>query len=112
MRDLDPAAPTEDEGFRWHLLWVGGALVLAWVNVSAFLGTHAPHSLIWAASWLCWAFSWYTQPFRVRWNAKALGAVEKLPLHARVPGQLWNVVTIAALVLLPVGLAIKFANAA
>ena len=112
MQDLDSVTPTKGKGLPWHLLWVGGALVLAAVNASSFSGSHAPYSLVLAASWLCWAFSWYAQPFRIRWNATALGAIERLPRHAGVPERLWNVVTIAALVLLLVGLALKFANAA
>ena len=112
MQDLDSGPPAKDKGLPWHLLWVGCALVLAAVNVSSFSSTHAPYSLVLAASWLCWAFSWYAQPFRVRWNAKALGAIERLPRHPRVPEQLWNVVTIGAFVLLLVGLVLRFANAA
>jgi hypothetical protein len=112
MQDLDSGPRATDKGFPWHLLLVGAAVALAAVNASEYSGDHAPHSLVLAAAWLCWAFSWYAQPFRIRWGAKALGAIEKLPRHERVPEGLWNVVTIAALFLLLAGLALKFANAA
>lgn len=111
MQDLDPATPSENGGMRWHLLWVGGAMVFAWVNLSEFSGTLAVHSLLLATAWTCLAFSWYTQPFRVRWKANAFGAVEMLPRHARVTEKLWNVVTLVALALLLVGFALKFAIA-
>lgn len=109
MQDLDPTTPSETGGSRWHLLWVVAALAFAWVNLSDFSETLAPHLLILAVSWICLAFSWYTRPFRVRWNAKAFGAIEMLPCHARITERLWNLVTITALTLLLIGLALKFA---
>jgi hypothetical protein len=111
MQDLDPATRTKNGGLRWHLLWVGAALVFAWMNLSEFATTHAPHSLVLATSWMCWAFSWYTQPFRVRWSANAFAAVERLPRHPRVNTKLWNAVTIAGMILLLMGLGLKFATA-
>lgn len=112
MRDLDPRPPAENKGLPWYLLWVGCALLLSASNVSSFSHSHAPYSLVLAASWLCWAFCWYAQPFKIRWNAKALEALERQPRHPRVTEKLLNAVTIGAFVLLLVGLALRLANAA
>ena len=96
----------------WYLLWVLGALALAAVNAAEFLSARNPGSAVLAFAWCLWAFSWYAKPFHIRMRASFSEAVSSRPIRPWVPKSLWNFITIGALALLVVGLAVKFLNAA
>ena len=109
--DLDPIEPERAEP-PWYLIWVLGALGLAIANLADLYTTGKVSSLILAAAWFFWAFSWYAKPFRINSRASAFKAVADQPLRVGVSQSLWKVATFSGIVLLILGCTIKLTNAA
>ncbi|MBL0085204.1 MAG: hypothetical protein IPP44_00580 [Ideonella sp.] len=111
-----PTTETSDlrgqAGRSWFWLWVLAAALFAVIEMIEYTSTRALASAISAAAWTCWAFSWYAKPFRVNFKGALGKAFGVQPIREGVPQSLWNAVTIFALVLSIVGLALKLANAA
>jgi len=85
---------------------------LALLNIDEFRITAKLSSLMIAAGWLCWAFSWYAKPFRINFRAKASQAISMRPIRSWVPSALWNLVTFSAFLLLCSGIVLKLTNTA
>lgn len=99
-------------GFPWYMIWVLGALALAYFNATEFRATGRPGSAVVTIAWLLFAFSWYARPFRVSFRARPSQAFAQQPLRAWVSPALWNLATLAGLVLLVIGIFLKFTQAA
>ena len=94
------------------MIWVLAAVALAGVNFWDFRATEKLSSLLLTGAWLLLAFSWYAKPFQINFRERLCRAFVTRPLRTWLTQSAWNFATIGAFVLLTVGLALKFANAA
>lgn len=109
LNQFSQPKPAGASRFPWHLIGVFGAIALAGLSIAEFRSNAKPSSLLIAAGWIGWSFSWYAKPFQVDFRAVASKAVVSLSLRTWVPPALWTFVTFSAMALLLVGVVLKFA---